>query len=119
MRPLIYISGPFTSMFHDHQKANIEAAAKAGQSIRYFATPLVPHVAVLPIEGCDDQSVWNCAMRECLDYLKRCDAVLLLPTWAESKGARIERDMAHEWRIPVFESVPALAAWARERKVAA
>lgn len=113
-RPLVYISGPFSSPSREIELANTMAAVALGRSIRWVATPLVPHVTVLPIEGIDTQSVWDAAMRECLVYLRHCEAVLMVPGWETSRGARIERERALEWSIPVFTDPDALVAWARE-----
>ena len=37
-----------------------------------------------------------------LDILSRCDAVVMLPDWKESNGAKIERSYAFFCGIPVY-----------------
>jgi hypothetical protein len=38
-----------------------------------------------------------------IELLRRCDGIVLCPTWAQSHGACAEREVALEMRMPVFE----------------
>lgn len=40
--------------------------------------------------------------------LHQCDAILMMPEWQQSTGARAERDYAIEQGIPVYYSIQAL-----------
>lgn len=44
-----------------------------------------------------------------LALLARCDAILLLPTWHESKGACAEREYAIAQRIAVYNGIEEIA----------
>lgn len=43
-----------------------------------------------------------------LHILQRCDAMLLIPGWKDSQGAKMEVRMAQELGVPVFESLEEL-----------
>jgi hypothetical protein len=44
---------------------------------------------------------WHQAMREAISLMLQCDGVALLSDWKESKGAKIEVNLAHSIGIPV------------------
>jgi len=37
-----------------------------------------------------------------LQFLRRCDAIVMLPGWIASKGATLERDLALERGLPIY-----------------
>jgi len=37
-----------------------------------------------------------------LQFLRRCDAIVMLPDWIASKGATLERDLALERGLPIY-----------------
>lgn len=45
---------------------------------------------------------WERCMKECIGELVRQDAIILLPHWESSKGARLEFNIAYELGIPIF-----------------
>ena len=108
MKKLVYIAGPFTASDPEEQERNVRAAVLEGERVRRLGhVPLVPHVAIL--RGLD----WSSAMQECLTMLSRCDSVCLMPNWASSKGARMERGNAEAWGLEIT-SVLQLEEEARE-----
>lgn len=52
------------------------------------------------IEDCN--TPWDVAMKKCIGALVNCDAVVLLPCWQNSNGAKIEHQLADDLNIPVF-----------------
>lgn len=46
---------------------------------------------------------WEWYMRRTLQMMLDCDEIVLLPGWRDSKGARIERDLAEKLGMPVSE----------------
>ena len=49
-------------------------------------------------------TTWEDAMRKCIAALMTADAILLLPDWADSRGARIEQDIAFRVKIRLLVS---------------
>lgn len=59
--------------------------------------------------GSTDKS-WNYYMRKDIAQMMQCDAVVALHNWKDSKGAKIEIQLAHDLGIPVitpeFRAIP-------------
>jgi hypothetical protein len=107
MRPLVYVSGPYTASTSEQLAQNIELAKQAGLKVRAMGlVPIVPHLAILN----DDPPVftYDHAMAECLEILDRCDAVLMMDGWRESHGAQRECSAALRAGILVFFSLAEL-----------
>jgi len=68
----------------------------------------VPHSLSRVLYGVQSESA---AYEGTLALLRVCDAVLLLPNWEQSMGARVERCEAISRRMPVFHGVAEVRAW--------
>jgi len=123
-RPILYISGPYSAgngrTVADNiviARAHAEAAARKGWM------PFTPHLNTAHFED----SCPNVSHQEWLDgdlaILRALSqtgaAVLLLPGWEQSKGARLERDWAIHLNLEVFDppatpwDIPPAAAFRR------
>lgn len=61
------------------------------------------HDVINPMElEHDHDKTWQSYMRECISAMMRADALYLLPNWRESKGARIEVQLAHNLGIKIL-----------------
>lgn len=112
MRPLIYVSGPYTASTSAEVARNVERARQAGLDVRAAGfVPIVPHLAILN----DDPRFFNYdkAMDECLQILQRCNGILMIDGWLQSPGARTEQRAAFRHRIPVFYSIADLSDFER------
>lgn len=90
----VYISGPITGQPNKNREAFTlfeNLLKESGHD------PVNPHLLV----G-DDPLSWAAAMKIDLREMLLCDAVLLLPGWTKSEGARLEFMVAEELRIPTF-----------------
>lgn len=104
-KPVVYVAGAYTAKNPALIEKNIERAKAVGLQVRAMGcVPLVPHIAILPASDLS----WDLAMQECLEILSRCCAVLMTEGWSESRGARLEHDMAKDWGIPVAHSLEEL-----------
>lgn len=112
MGKLTYIAGPYRAKTPYGVEQNIRAAeAMILPVAAYGCVAVVPHLMFRAHDGALPDE-WFLAAT--LEIMRRCDAVLMLPTWRQSSGARDERDEAIRIGLPVFESVDELAEWARE-----
>jgi hypothetical protein len=112
----IYIAGPYTGVTHDYRSYfqiarhildATETAARLARLGYGFFNPhqhsahfevIVPEVSPYYWYALD------------FHFLERCDALLLLPDWEKSKGARAEKELAESLSIPVFYTVEELEA---------
>lgn len=63
------------------------------------------HIPVNPFDilpDCKGEPTWEDYMRADLKEMLDCDAVYALPCWKDSKGARIEVNLALSVGIPVY-----------------
>lgn len=95
LRTSIYIAGPMTGL----PEFNYPAFNAAAQVLRAAGIPVANPAD--HIEPCPEPA-WNDWMREALHALAGCRAVLLLPGWQDSRGARIERWLAADLGMPVY-----------------
>lgn len=104
---LIYIAGPYRG----DTEANILAATRMGQILKrgQKVFPIVPHVNG---DGPDGYMLAGT-----MALMRRCDAVLALPTWQSSQGAVAEIRDADARGLPVFYSVDELYRWVAGQKV--
>lgn len=103
---LVFISGKITCDTPEYERECVALACDVGQLVRSLGlVPLIPHIAVLKPTSAEPEAVWRQAMGDSLAMMARCDAVLMLPNWRRSRGARIERWVAARRGMPVYDSV--------------
>lgn len=91
----IYISGKISGLPLDEVRAKFEWAA---YQIKSFG-----HEAMNPLNnGLDPSEHWNKHMIADIALLLECDAIFLLPDWMNSRGARIELNIAQECGKPIL-----------------
>jgi hypothetical protein len=113
---VVYIAGRFTAPTTWDVEQNARRAEEIGFEVaRLGASPLIPHTNTRYFHGAvQDAAFWY---RATAALLLKADAVLMVPGWRTSLGARSEKDLATERGIPVFETPDALAAWLQAREV--
>ena len=123
-RPILYISGPYSPGNGRTVADNIAVArAHAVAAARKGWFPFTPHLNTAGFEiDCPEVShqEWLDGDLAILRALSQAGvAVLLLPGWEQSKGARLERDWAIHLNLEVFDppatpwDIPPAAAFRR------
>ena len=107
-RPILYISGPYSAGNGRTVADNIAVARKyAVAADKAGWLPFTPHLNTAHFENdCPEISNddWIEGDLAILRLLPRANAaVLLLPGWEQSKGARLERDWAIHLNLEVFD----------------
>ena len=108
IRPILYISGPYSAGNGRSVEDNIAVArAHAVAAARRGWMPLTPHLNTAHFEvDCPEISNddWIEGDLAILRLLPRANAaVLMLPGWEGSRGARLERDWAIHLNLEVFD----------------
>lgn len=108
--PLVYIAGKFAGATPEEHQANVDlAAAYRCLVARAGCYPVCPHTNTRDMGGTTgtsadpkEQEFWYDASCE---LLRRCDAVLMIPGWQDSRGAKRELSAAKSWGIPVLHAI--------------
>lgn len=88
----LYISGPMTGL----PALNFPAFHEAARQLR-----AVGYKVINPAEHDEEPGLpWEHYLRKDIRLLMDCDAVALLPGWENSRGARLERDIALALSMP-------------------
>lgn len=111
---LLYLAGPYSAPTPEGVAANVAAAVAEAKKIaaRFPGIfPVVPHTF-------SGGGGWGQSYRWWIDgtleVMRRCDAVLMLPGWARSKGAQEELREAERLGKPVLLDWNYLGRWAKE-----
>jgi hypothetical protein len=88
-----YISGKMSGL-PDHGFPAFNKAAKKLVEMGYDVVNPAEH---------PEQTSWEEYMRHDIRALMDCDGVVVLDNWKDSKGAKIEVNIAHTLKMPVFD----------------
>lgn len=106
---VVYVAGPFRGETAWQIEKNVRAAeALALEVWRVGAAALCPHANSRFFHGSLPDQVFTDGT---LALLAVSHAILMMPGWELSTGARGERAWALEHRLPVFYSVEDLEDW--------
>lgn len=97
---MIYLSGKITGL------PPAEAAANFKKAERKVLTQQPDADIFNPFEECSiffkgKDPEWSDYMRYCVALLVMCDQIHMLPNWKDSKGAKIEHDLAKNLGIEI------------------
>jgi hypothetical protein len=98
---LIYTAGPYNGTDHLDIKQHILNASKVAiECWRKGWACVCPHKNTGGYEAFEDELIdWGTWVRGDLEILKRCDAIVMVKDWKESRGAKLELNLAKELGI--------------------
>ena len=97
---VVYIAGKYSGPNPWAVEQNIRAAEDvAARVIQLGMMPLCPHKNTAHMEGLADDEFF---LAGTMELLRRCDAVLCVPNWGSSAGARAEVEEAERIGLPIF-----------------
>jgi len=100
---LIYVSGPYTAPTDNEINENIQRAEDiAVMLMRNGFDVITPHKNTSGYQ--QYEFTHERYLEQDINVLSRCDAILMMNNWRESKGACIEMDYAKEENIPIIYS---------------
>lgn len=92
----IYISGQISGLIRDDAQKNFDCAERYLRSLGFKV--LNP----MKLNPYNPDWSWQQYMLEDIRELFECDAIFLLDNWVNSRGARIELNIAHEMGMQIF-----------------
>ena len=106
----VYVAGAYTP--HDGHDAtrleNIRRASEAAQRLlKAGHTPFCPHTMTA---GWEESCGYEDFLRLGMEWLAACDAMLLLPGWEQSKGARREYEEAVTLGLLIVDDLESLVS---------
>jgi len=116
--PMIYLAGPYRDTCPSGILDNIMSARKSAvalwQEFGHKAIFFCPHLNTFLMDGICDDRIW---LKAGLAFLRRSDAVFLLPGWVKSSGSCAEVRVALKNKIPIFVTLIQLGNWLRHGHV--
>lgn len=95
-----YIAGKYTDNSSYAIRNNIRRAEKVNEwAWKYGYVAICPHTNTQFLDGLCDYEVWATGY---LNILERCDFVILVPGWEDSKGTKEEIKFAQMCNIPIY-----------------
>lgn len=95
MKSKIYIAGKVSGEVYPECYAKFKATQTKIEKAGF--------TAINPLDVVDDENAnWHGAMKLCLKALLDCDAILFLPDFTESKGAKVEYQLANALSMKRF-----------------
>lgn len=111
---LIYVAGPYRAKTVWGVEQNIHRARAIGaQLCSLGAYAVIPHSNTAHFDGLAPDEFW---LEATLELMRRCDAVMMVPGWGDSSGARAEREEALRLLLPVFYTFDDVGAWLQGKR---
>jgi len=90
----VYLAGKISGLKYEDVFVKFNAAE--------FQLKQAGYDVVNPIRLVSQNWHWEKCMKKCIGELVTCDAIHLLPDWAESRGAKLEYHIAQELKLKLI-----------------
>jgi hypothetical protein len=108
---ILYISGPFSAPDDAGIERNIAAASDVALDMwRAGWSVISPHKNTAGFQHAQDLTHDRWMLGD-FEILRKCDAVLMLPGWSQSRGAILEHRYAGDLGLPTFYHPQQAADW--------
>lgn len=88
---VVYLSGPMSGL----PELNVPAFMAAAHALRQIGYTVVnPAEFKTTTDGMTEAQAWRAYMQVDIKALVDCEGIVMLPAWAESRGACLERSIA-------------------------
>lgn len=97
---LAYVAGPYRAKTPLDILKNVHAAGEV--ALKYWRlgyAVICPHKNTALFDGQADDDVW---LKGDIEMLRRCDVVVMMANWRESRGATAEHAIAIAHNIPII-----------------
>lgn len=100
---LVYVAGPYSGKTKEDVQFHIDQATDvAGELWKKGYAVICPHANTAHFEDKFPTISYDQYLKGDFEIIARCDALLLLPNWQDSKGAREEECYARRAGIPTY-----------------
>lgn len=107
--PVIYVAGPYRASTRDGIDLHIQSARNVAiKAAQKGWAVICPHTNTAHMEHYAPELGDQFWLDATLEMMRRCDAVVLAPGWANSQGALAEIEEAERIGMPVFEALDVL-----------
>jgi hypothetical protein len=108
---LVYIAGPYRAATAWDVEKNVRAAEELAHAVwRLGAVAICPHAMARWMSDVPEENY----LEGFIDLLRRCDALITVRDWRESRGAMDEVAVAREIKIPVFFDLVEVVEWLKK-----
>ncbi len=98
---LVYIAGPFRGPNAWVVAQHVRVAEEYGMLVAECGCmPVIPHANTAHFDGTMTDEFW---LAGTIALLRKCDAILMIPGWQNSTGAREEMRVADEIGLPIYK----------------
>ena len=97
----VYLSGPITGMPNENREAFFSAQLQIFKATNFRISVSNPFL----INHETQNPTYKDYLRDAIVAMLECDAIVMLPGWANSRGACIERAVAHACGLKIYPSV--------------